>query len=442
MESRKDIEISPDRRYNFPKDVVEISHDERVLIVSPLTANWIVLNNEEQLSFYRLLKDFTIEEALQHYQDEELDAQWVLIQLEARAFERLEVMKKQTKSSVHIYLTNNCNMRCPHCYMLAGERLEEELTRDEILSLLSGLSEHKIFSVVFSGGEPLLNPYIVEYATVAHNLGMEVEILTNGTLWTKEIIDKLASVVDSVQISIDGFDEESNSLVRGKGNFSKALYALDYLLDKGVPTSVAMVPKYSSSLPALTQNYINFAKSLIAKYADKPFSFNIVGEVWEGREMNLNQDEKIMLRQTVSKIFRGIYGDDSEDGSFIEFHRRFGIEENCAYGNLSISANGDVFLCAQIQPLNSIGNLRNVELSELLNISERAKEESEISKIQPCSQCAVRYICGGDCRIKYFTVFDKGEIPDASVQPTRDCSEEYRKSIYDLMIRTNEYIFQ
>ena len=33
-------------------------------------------------------------------------------------------------------LTQLCNLKCPHCYMSAGKRTEDELTTGECLSLL------------------------------------------------------------------------------------------------------------------------------------------------------------------------------------------------------------------------------------------------------------------------------------------------------------------
>ncbi|MDE6753031.1 MAG: radical SAM protein [Muribaculaceae bacterium] len=435
-------EISGDKFYSFPEILEEIKYNGKWIIISPLTANWIVLENDSQLSFFHLLYDFNLEDALSRFGDNKEDAEWVIIQLEARCFERKETHLKQNIEFVHLYLTNECNMRCPHCYMYAGPQLNNELRCDEILKTIDELASNGIKSIVFSGGEPLLNSYFKEFVQQAYKNKMEVEVLSNGTLWNEGLIKELAPFLSSVQISIDGFDENSNAIVRGKGNFLKALNTVDLLLKYGVKTSVAMVPKWSENLDKDKEHYISFIRKLRDKYKMQPFEFNIVGEVWNGRDLNLSLQDRIEFKSIVDQIFREVYGQDAEDTAFIEYHKGLGLEDNCAYGNLSIAANGEVYLCAQIQPLNSIGNIRTHTVKELLSKSKIAKELSEVSRIKPCSDCAIRYICGGDCRIKYFTYLNQGLIPKSNQIPERECTREYKESIYDLMIRTNEQIFQ
>lgn len=438
----KELEISPTKVYCFPPEIKEIKYGGKWIIVSVRQANWIVLENEMQLKFFHLLQHYNLQYALERYNGTEDDAQWVIIQLEARQFERTDVKLKQRSSSVHLYLTNNCNMRCPHCYMFAGVKKEDELMPDEIKEVIRGLAKNGINSIVLSGGEPLTNPNFEEFVLLASSLGLEVEVLSNGTLWTDEMVERLSTSLSSVQISIDGFDEDSNSIIRGKGNFDKALHTVDTLLENGIKVSVAMVPKWSNHLSNDADKYVAFAKNLIKQHERQPFNFNIVGEVWDGRDYRLSDEYRMEFKEIVSEIFTQIFGDDSEDASFIEYHRQFGIEENCAYGNLSISANGDVYLCAQIQPLCPIGNVRTKSIGELLKLSEEAKQKSEISNLKPCGECAIRYICGGDCRIKHFTLLDKGIIPSEYETPERICTEDYRNSMYELMVRTNESIFQ
>jgi radical SAM protein with 4Fe4S-binding SPASM domain len=326
--------------------------------------------------------------------------------------------------------------------MFAGNKAENELNTEEISCAIKDLAKGGINSIVFSGGEPLMNADFELFVKLACSLGMEVQVLSNGSLWTDEMIDRLSPYLASVQISIDGYDEESNSRIRGKGNLSKALHTVETLLSKGVKTSVAMVPEWSDKLAENADKYVTFAKELMEKYDGKPFSFNVVGEVWEGRDYRLNSKEKKQLSEIASYILANTMGVNSEDEPFIEYHRRFGIEDNCAYGNLSISANGDVYLCAQIQPLNPIGNIRTSSISSLLSISEQAKVQSEISNLAPCSDCAIRYICGGGCRIKFFSFFNKGILLSDGQQPRRECTDKDKQFMYDLMIRTNEFIFQ
>ena len=69
-----------------------------ILVIANETANWIVLENDSQLEFFELLKGFPLNEALDVFKGNMIDAQKTVIQLEAKRFENLET-KKQTGGS-------------------------------------------------------------------------------------------------------------------------------------------------------------------------------------------------------------------------------------------------------------------------------------------------------------------------------------------------------
>ena len=69
---------------------------------------------------------------------------------------------------------------------------------------------------------------LIEY--INENSDARIFILTNGTLITDELIDKLYDHnICGVQISLDGYDSTSHDLVRGIGNFDKAIEAIKKL---------------------------------------------------------------------------------------------------------------------------------------------------------------------------------------------------------------------
>ncbi|NPV28125.1 MAG: radical SAM protein [Firmicutes bacterium] len=68
---------------------------------------------------------------------------------------------------VTVELTNQCNLRCRHCYASAGEKLYNELSLAEVKELLGELSRLGTMEVEFSGGEPLLRPDLFEIIAYA-----------------------------------------------------------------------------------------------------------------------------------------------------------------------------------------------------------------------------------------------------------------------------------
>jgi len=122
-------------------------------------------------------------------------------------------------------VTRACNLRCVHCYARAVARTREpELTHEQGLALIDDLARYGVPVVLFSGGEPLMRPDLVELASYAVEKGMRAVISTNGTLITPQKAQELKRIgLSYVGVSLDGM-EEVNDRFRGKaGAFRDAL---------------------------------------------------------------------------------------------------------------------------------------------------------------------------------------------------------------------------
>ena len=156
------------------------------------------------------------------------NAKYTVTQIVARDFCNTETKSflNDSVKQLHFYLTNSCNMTCPHCYMFSGKKSERELSSECIKKVLTSYSEYGS-SVTFSGGEITMRKDFYDIVAFASNeCKLNVRLMTNGVLWDESMIDKFSPIINSVQISIDGYSEESNALVRGKGNFKKAINSL------------------------------------------------------------------------------------------------------------------------------------------------------------------------------------------------------------------------
>ncbi|MDH7480024.1 MAG: radical SAM protein, partial [Syntrophomonadaceae bacterium] len=61
--------------------------------------------------------------------------------------------------------TNRCNLRCQHCYINAEDRsYRNELSTEEARVFIKNLGEMGVPVLLFSGGEPLLRPDLMELA--------------------------------------------------------------------------------------------------------------------------------------------------------------------------------------------------------------------------------------------------------------------------------------
>lgn len=438
---RIEKEISPDYQFCLPSTIDFVKYKGKYIVIAREEGNWIVLDNTYQLSFFKALQDNCLNKALALSECSMEDAEWVVTQLVARHFE--DSPKYQNLTPVmQLYLTNSCNMRCPHCYMNAGVPDENELSTDEIKSILKAYKDNQGVDVKLTGGEIALRKDLLEITKYGFDLGLHMELLTNGTLWTKEVIATIAPYISVVQISIDGYDEKENSKIRGKGSFEKALFAVHEFALAGVNVHIAITANYSTKLSAKVDKYVNFATHLKQKYKDYNLDVFIATGLLPGRYGKLTKkeaDEYTTITQNIYSKFRGC--DNFADNGFIERHKDGSILDNCSYGFPTIASNGDVYMCPIISAVNVVANIRTTPLSEIMEICNHAHQLSQTGNLEPCNHCELKAICGGDCRIRYFEHLRQSDISKVCAPINRICNQDIKEKFYDLMVRTNQEIF-
>lgn len=189
------------------------------------------------------------------------------------------------------------------------------------------------------------------------------------------------------------------------------------------------------------EEYVSFAKSLVNKYGKK-INVKFTTGIFDGREFVLSKQEKDDYEQAMELINLKTYNVDVKTNAFIAASRSKAVNDNCAYGFLTVAANGDVYPCARIPSLKPYVNIRIDSFESIVAKSDELKKKSNINNITPCKHCEIKYICGGGCRIEFFQDFANSLIYNSNNdEPSRICSKEYKDSFYDMMIRTNESIF-
>ena len=122
-------------------------------------------------------------------------------------------------------VTRTCNLRCVHCYSDSyAQKYPGELTPEEAKRVIDDLVAFKVPALLFSGGEPLTRPDLLELMEYAATSGLRVTLSTNGTLIDEPTAQWLHVIgLTYVGISLDGIGE-TNDLFRGKkGAFDGAV---------------------------------------------------------------------------------------------------------------------------------------------------------------------------------------------------------------------------
>ncbi len=122
-------------------------------------------------------------------------------------------------------VTRACNLKCIHCYARAVERTKDkELSHDQGLALIDDLADFGVPVILFSGGEPMMRPDLVDLANYAVKKGMRAVISTNGTLITQAKAEELKDVgLSYVGVSLDGMEAINDRFRKKKGAFKEAL---------------------------------------------------------------------------------------------------------------------------------------------------------------------------------------------------------------------------
>lgn len=139
--------------------------------------------------------------------------------------------KNQHPTQIQAHLTDFCNLKCSFCptrVLLKKSELkkDKELTKEEWFRLIE---ESKGLEVkewhICGGGEPFFDQNLAHEVLVKiKKEGFHGEIITNGTLFTEEIIkDLVEQEWDKVTFSIDGYNAKMHDSIRGVPCFKAAI---------------------------------------------------------------------------------------------------------------------------------------------------------------------------------------------------------------------------
>ncbi len=389
------------------KSIFHTSKNGRHLFLNPEVPDWIVTNSNAAF-IVGLIDGVKTLDRIAHelgqidpdYDPQEFDLLFAslkghgILEVPAQSPRIHEHSSRYPLHLIHLKFTDNCNLNCGYCYSGSGgckkPFLESDLL-DKILAEASRIASHPTFTV--SGGEPLLHEKAMEFLQRINSAGNEVHLLTNGTRVTDTNARIIADTCSFVKISIDGPNEDLNSMTRGRGAFERAIRGVSLLEDCGVHVAVSMTVTKSNihSLPEMAQQFGN-------KLNVQPFFRT-------GR--GVQRTDFVISGQEYYDAMARIEGFQPMGGidRHLEKIRGRGTTK-CAMGDgeISISESGDVYPCQLLaNPEFKGGNLSEKSLLEIMESTpfERARSFSSL-KNEGCSDCPIRLLCGGACRARAY----------------------------------------
>ncbi|KYK27917.1 MAG: hypothetical protein AYK19_06390 [Theionarchaea archaeon DG-70-1] len=342
-------------------------------------------------------------------------------------------------------VTLACNLRCAHCNVDAGAPLTNEMSCEEIKTLLTEMFDIGVYDLALTGGEPLTRKDWRELVIHTHQYpAWKLTLNTNGVLWTEEDVQFMVENAPHflVAVSVDGPTAETYGILRRTAagtpavkEFEKVMHTIHLLKEYGA--------KYDINY-TITKKNIEYFFDMVHVVAELEGQLLGLKFFPYGRgKININELEldyntwATFLREatrlkeedsTFEKVVMStpcpweMYVPLLTDGYTDEDVKRiWGFETplkndyyrmmrdigcNAGVTSCALSPDGSVYPCgtvsAKIPPLYC-GNIREGGLLHVWQNSPFLKKlrELKLSQIEGhCPECEFKELCGGGCRAR------------------------------------------
>lgn len=318
--------------------------------------------------------------------------------------------------SLYIYLTDNCNLNCMHCWQsapLEGEGKPSSLKFDDCKGFLDDTLPMGLRDITFSGGEPLLNREFKTFADYFYENNIPMTIETNGILIPyRNNLETIVNYKIYCAVSLDGVTPEIHNQYRNsKDAFQRTIRSIDQLEKAKLNFQIIMAiskfnyPELVPLLDFVKKNY---------RYCDT-FKINVVASYGRAEEMDergllFEPEELPKLTEDVAELinhypFRVILHLDPVFFSFKNLTLNYSCGGHCGYKHsLSILANGNISICSLGKQVDkyTFGHISTVDVKDIWDndpLLSRIHESTLHTELQGiCSNCIFRKTCIGGCR--------------------------------------------
>jgi len=294
-------------------------------------------------------------------------------------------------------LTNHCQFQCQHCFNSSGIPKGDEIGIEKFISIADELIHLGAQGAFVTGGEPLLKVGINDLLIFLLKNISSVTLATNAYGLTEETLQVIQEAKNiTVQVSIDGMEENHEKIRLIKGSFKKTVDNIKRLTSRGVSVVTAFTMNDG--------NYIDLEKVILLSEKIGCVGVNIGLTSSEGRakENDISTGisrEFISIVQELNKKYTTdefIVGMDINEGKIKEMADDIEYQNKCGagYRGIHIMPNGDVTMCPAT-PKIRMGNVNEQSLKEILvfnNIEPLMNIPSPTR--EKCGDCELYGSCG------------------------------------------------
>lgn len=356
-----------------------------------------------------------------------------------------DVLKNRYNSSdmaLTILPTRGCNFGCIYCYEQDRPNvLMNEQTEKAIVKFVCSNSNLKRLSVVWYGGEPLLNfDSMVRLTKMFKQLNIEysAKIVSNGYLLTKEKADLMKDLaIRNIQITFDGSEEIHNQrrfLLGGQPTYRKIMDNLKYLLSINKEITIDIRTNIDRRNK---DDYNKFYQDFKSEINDKRvtmypgFVSDLLSSECVSPEFNISEGG--YKAQFILDIFDK-YG--IEIKSFLPKYRRHSCVAS-KYFAFVVGPKGELYKCWRMvgNQKETIGNVNDgsfdmVKFSKYLIGADYTLDSK-------CLQCEFITLCGGGCPlVRMRNKYEKISLNHCCPEKTH--MEQLMELRYEMFVKSHQ----
>ncbi len=135
-----------------------------------------------------------------------------------------------------IVFTQGCNLRCPYCHnpeLVKPELFDTPLSENKVFSFLEN-RKGKLDAVEITGGEPTLQPDLLEFVKKIKDMGFLVKLDSNGT--NPHVLERIIKnkLVDYLAMDVKAPLEKYSQVVGVRVNIANIRYSINLIMKSGI----------------------------------------------------------------------------------------------------------------------------------------------------------------------------------------------------------------
>ncbi len=374
----------------------KVEHENQVIIANTGNGKNFKLTKEcFEILDQGVREELTTEEFLDAFKDRGDRVYFDKVLAILKEYGILVINEQRKPYQVYLMLTNRCNLKCLHCCVDASTSCREgELNAEEWCSVADKLKELNISHICMTGGEPMMRTDFLAIAEYfKKHLETKLSLMSNATLINSDNADRLLDLFDGgFSFSLDGVDEESCSLIRGRGTFAKSMRGIEIMKSKGMKEF-----SLSFTITRLTQKYIDDFIVLSEKLGAKPLlrHYDLAGRALEHPELMVEDD-------LMQYYCRSLLSDDEKTDHFAPDKLPECTSCSAGRSTFSISSKGDIYPCQLLTSSEyRYGNIKNIDSLKdffengkyMCTTGYRRLKETYPPSSEYCKDCEVKLHC-------------------------------------------------